>query len=134
MSTIVVFYKGANQHSVSAGPGDRVVLNPGQNVVIEETWNKIVKHSEKEKKENGKATGVCLLIEEDLVKIFGEGEDENGVDYEKLNQKDAIELIKTEISIDKLETLFVTESDNKNREKVLTAIETQIETLKKADQ
>ena len=132
MSTIIIFYKGANQHSVSAGPGDRVVLNPGQNVVNEATWNKIVKHSEKEKKENKRASGVCRLIEDGMVRVFGEGE-ESGVDYEKLNQKDAIELINTEISVEKLEDLYVVESDDKNREKVLTAIDKQIDKLKKAD-
>jgi len=100
MSTIVIFYKGANQHSVSAGPTDRIVLNPGQNVVDEEMWNKIVSMSEKEMKANkGRATGVCRLLEEELVKVFGEGE-ESGVDFEKLNQKDAIELIGSEISIE----------------------------------
>jgi len=111
MSTIVIFYKGANQHSVSAGPTDRIVLNPGQNVVDEEMWNKIVSMSEKEMKANkGRATGVCRLLEEELVKVFGEGE-ESGVDFEKLNQKDA----------------------DKNREKVLAAIDKQIDKLKKAD-
>ena len=49
------------------------------------------------------------------------------------SQKDAIELIGIEISVDKLETLYVTESDNKNREKVLAAIDSQIEKIKKAD-
>ena len=133
MGTIVIFYKGANQHSVSAGPSDKVVLNPGQNVVDEATWGKIVSTSEKEMKKNKRASGVCRLMEEGLVKVFGEGEDESGVDFEKLNQKDAIELIDSEIDIETLETYYVTESDDKNREKVLDAIEKQIEKLKKAD-
>lgn len=132
MSSITVFYKGANQHSISAGPTDRVVLNPGQNVVDEDVWNKIVETSEKEMKANkGRASGVCRLLEEGLVKVFGEGDE--GVDFEKLNQKDAIELIGSEISIEVLEDLYVTESDDKNREKVLTAIDKQIDKLKKAD-
>jgi len=128
----IIFYKGANQHSVSAGPNSRVVLNPGQNVVPAETWDEIVKVSEKLAKKTGKRSGVLHLMDENLIKIIGEGGED--FDFEGLNQKDAIEIIGTEISIDKLDEYYIVESDGKNRQKVIEAIDSQIETIKKADQ
>lgn len=133
MSTIVVFYKGANQHSISAGPDDRVVLNPGQNIVAEETWNKIVSVQEKIAKKTGKRSGVLFLMDEDLIKVIGSGEDGESFSFEDLNQKDALDVISTEISVDKLDEYYIMESDGKNRAKVLEAIDKQLEVIKKAE-
>ena len=132
--SLIVFYKGANQHSVSAGPEHRVVLNPGQNVVEKEVWDKIVSVQEKLAKKSGKRTGVLHLIDEKLVKVIGEGEEDEDFSFDSLNQKDAIDLIGTEASIDNLDEYYIVEADGKNRPKVIEAIDAQIEKIKKADQ
>lgn len=128
--TIIVFYKGANQHSVSAGATDRVVLNPGQNVVAKAVWEKIVSVQEKIAKKSGVRSGVLHLMDEGLIKIIGD----NDVSFGDLNQKDAIEIINSESVLDNLDEYYITEDDGKNRAKVIEAIDKQIEKIKKADQ
>ena len=131
----IIYYKGANQHSVSAGPEHRTVLNPGQNVVDDEIWNKIVECAHKEQKNEKRKTkgGVLHLIEEGNIKIRESTMTGQELDIGALNQKDALELVDGETSTENLVTFLKQEKGGKTRPKVVGALESKILKIEEAE-
>lgn len=131
----IIYYKGANQHSVSAGPAHRTVLNPGQNVVDDEIWNKIVESAHKEQKNEKSKTkgGVLHLMEEGKIKILESAMTGQELDIGALNQKDALELVDGETSTENLVKFLKQEKGSKARPKVVGALESKILKIEEAE-
>lgn len=131
----IIYYDGANQHSVSAGPKHRVVLNPGQNKVDDEVWNKITEAAEKEAaNENNKTRGgVTYLLENGKIKVLESAVTGNQLEIGALNQKDALELIDIETSTENLVTFLKQEKGGKARPKLIAALESKILNIEEAE-
>jgi len=132
-----VYYKGANQHSVSAGPKFRVVLNPGRNEVDDNVWAAI----EKTAKDLNEKGGITRLKKEGMILVFKtEAEhdaamsgDAEVLDISEMNQKNAIEVVDAEVSDENLLDFIDQETNGKKREKVLEAINARIDLLSGPD-
>jgi len=127
--SLVVMYKGANQHSVSAGPKDRIVLNPGNNTVDRDVWGRIVKAAEK----NDEKGGVKHLEDVGLIKII-DSNDSSKIDINTLNQPEALELVEAETVIDNLINFGKQNEDGKKRPKVGEAIELRVMMIEEAEE
>ncbi len=127
----LVYYKGANQHTVSAGPKHRIRLNPGKNVVDDDLWNAVLAASEKEhatSKPGGTRYGLKPMIDKGLILVVeGDKVTENTmVDLTKLTKEDALHIVENEVSTDNLAIMLEQEKTGKKRKQVLNAIETAV--------
>lgn len=132
---MIIYYNGDNQHSISAGPLHRVVLNPGQNIVDDEVWKKIVESAEKEAKnpKNKTKGGVLYLQDEGLIKVLDDEMQGGHFTISAFNQKDAFELIDAEVSVDNLKEFLRQERDGKDRDKIVKKLEKKIIAIEEAE-
>lgn len=129
----IVVYNGANQHSISAGPDHRVVLNPGQNIVDDEVWDKIYNHAQKERDNKRSKTrgGVLYLEDEGMLEVITLNDDE--FDISATPKKKAIEIINSEIDLGVLKSYQDAENAGKSRKGVLEALTAQIHLIEQAN-
>lgn len=132
---MIVFYDGANIHTVSAGPTDRVRLVPGRNTVADDVWKRLTQP------ERG-SESLLEMIGEGKVRVpapKGEGEgtvsQEAGVfNIGEMIQSDAVEAIRNEMDLVILQLYRRQEHDRQGRRMlprriVLQAIDSQEKNL-----
>lgn len=135
---MIVFYDGANIHTVSAGPTDRVRLVPGRNTVADDVWKRLTQP------ERG-SESLLEMIGEGKVRVQApKGEGEGTVSQEagvfnigEMIQSDAVEAIQNEMDLEVLKTYRRQELDRERRRMlprkvVLQAIDAQERKLGRA--
>lgn len=125
----IIMHNGANIESVSAGPKDLVRLVPGSNDVDDEVWGRIVEAAEDEatNKKSKTKGGVLFLLETGVIKEIDDVV--SGVaDVSKMNVKEAVEVVNSEIDLDNLNKMLAIENNLKSpRKGVVDALKNQIE-------
>jgi len=115
----IVYLNEARVHILTATAAHVMQLQPGRNVVDDEVFNQVEKHSDEFRS----------MVEKELIIVQGEA-----VDITKLSAAKAIQLIELESTVAGVDELLNQELKNeKSRKTVLEAAEAKIEAIKLAE-